>query len=180
MSSRPLALKPLQRSLFMSRHTDRARRKVIAGLGALALPAFTPAWAHHGWSSFDQDQPIYLEGIARQVRWRNPHAELILEVDPSLKLPADFAQRAMPSQSAPVDAARLLATTRLPARSAARWEIELAPLFRMSQWQVPEIRDGERVAAVGFGLREQPSTPLMRVEYLFVQGRVYGMRSSPA
>ena len=164
----------------MSRPTDHPRRGVIAGLGALTLSPLTPAWAHHGWSSFDQDQPIYLEGVARQVRWRNPHAELILEVEPSPKLPADLATRSMPAQSAPVDAARLLATTRLPARSAARWEIELAPLFRMSQWQVPEIRDGERVAAIGFGLREQPATPLMRVEYLFMQGRVYGMRSSPA
>ena len=37
------------------------------------------AWAHHGWSSFDQERPIYLEGRAADVKWRNPHAELVLE-----------------------------------------------------------------------------------------------------
>jgi hypothetical protein len=164
----------------MTRRLDLPRRTLAAGLGALVLLPATVVRAHHGWSSFDQDQPIYLEGTARQVRWRNPHAEFILEPDASLSLPADLARRTVPAQSAPVDAARLLALTRLPARSAPRWEIELAPLFRMSQWQVPEIRDGERVAAVGFGLREQPATPLMRVEFLFLQGRAFGMRSSPA
>lgn len=31
------------------------------------------AQAHHGWSSFDPDRPIYLEGTVRKVRWQNPH-----------------------------------------------------------------------------------------------------------
>jgi len=163
----------------LNRRTDITRRNTLLTLGAMALCPVPAARAHHGWSSFDQDQPLYLEGTARQIRWRNPHAELILEIDPALRLPADLASRTMPAQSAPVDGARLLSGTRLPSRNAIRWEIELAPLFRMSQWQVPEIREGERVAVVGFGLREQPATPLMRVEFLFLQGRVFGMRSSP-
>jgi hypothetical protein len=45
---------------------------------------------------------------------------------------------------------------------------------------VPEIREGERVAVVGFGLREQGATPLLRVEFLFLQARAFPMRSSPA
>ena len=156
------------------------RRRALGGLAALALSPYPLAWAHHGWSSFNQDQPLYLEGIARQVRWRNPHAEFMLEPDPRLQLPPDLGSRTVPAQSAPVNAAQLLARASLPDRQAARWEIELAPLFRMSQWQVPEIREGERVAAVGFGLREQGATPLMRVEFLFSQGRIFPMRSSPA
>lgn len=34
---------------------------------AAPLCAALPAWAHHGWSSFDQNRPIYLEGRVVQV-----------------------------------------------------------------------------------------------------------------
>ena len=47
------------------------RRRTLL-ISATALPLV--AHAHHGWSSFDQDRPIYLEGTARDVKWRNPHA----------------------------------------------------------------------------------------------------------
>ena len=67
-----------------------------------------PALAHHGWSSFDQERPLYLEGRAARVAWRNPHVELQLDLGPEpLKLPADLASRALPAQSAP-------ATSRAP------------------------------------------------------------------
>ena len=156
------------------------RRQALGALAALSCSASPLAWAHHGWSSFNQDQPLYLEGVARQIRWRNPHAEFMLEPAPRLQLPPDLTRRSVPAQSAPVDAAQLLARASLPGRQSTRWEIELAPLFRMSQWQVPEIREGDRVAALGFGLREPGATPLMRVEFLFLQDRVFPMRSGPA
>ena len=47
-------------------------------LAALAAP-MTAAHAHHGWSGFDQDRPLYLQGTARKVAWRNPHVEFDLE-----------------------------------------------------------------------------------------------------
>ena len=53
------------------------RRALLAALPALGS---LPALAHHGWSSFDQDRPIYLSGKAVKVAWRNPHAELQLEL----------------------------------------------------------------------------------------------------
>jgi hypothetical protein len=67
----------------------------------LAATALTPlgALAHHGWSSFDQDRPIYLEGRVTRAKWQNPHAELVLEVPAGLKVPADLAQRPVPAQS---------------------------------------------------------------------------------
>ena len=55
------------------------RRLVLAGTALLAL---RPAWAHHGWSSFDQTRPLYLEGRVAQVAWRNPHVELKLDCLP--------------------------------------------------------------------------------------------------
>lgn len=157
------------------------RRQLLGALGLGAITVQSPAaWAHHGWSSFDQEQPIYLEGIARQVRWRNPHAEFMLDVQASLALPADLARRPIPAQSAPVDSAQLLARARVPAQQGGRWEIELAPIFRLSQWQVPEIQDGKMLSVVGFALRDPKSNPLLRVEFLFLDGRAYPMRSSPA
>lgn len=152
------------------------RRRFVASLAL--LPA-VPAWAHHGWSSFDQARPIYLEGTARDVRWRNPHAEMKLELAADLKLPADLAARSLPAQSAPVDGAALLKAAQLPTRKDRSWDIELAPLSRMNAWQVPEIRNGDRVAMLGFTFAGEKGDAILRVEYLFVGGRAYGLRSSP-
>jgi len=71
------------------------RRLFIAGSLGLALPS----WAHHGWSSFDQDRPLYLEGRATKVMWRNPHGEVELELPENPTLPADLKQRPLPRQA---------------------------------------------------------------------------------
>ncbi|MDP2163024.1 MAG: DUF6152 family protein [Hydrogenophaga sp.] len=150
---------------------------------SLVLPAAGAAsWAqaHHGWSSFDQGRPIYLEGKVTKSLWRNPHAELELEVSPNLKLPADLAQRALPAQSAPIDGKALLAKAVVPTRKDKRWEIELAPLTRMQAWKVPEIKSGDQVALLGFTFSGEKGEAILRVEYLFAGGKVYGLRSSPA
>lgn len=152
------------------------RRHVL--LAATAIP--WGARAHHGWSSFDPDRPIYLEGTVRKVRWQNPHAELELETPAELKLPADLAQRVVPAQVSPVDGKALLAKTVLPTRKDRRWEVELAPLTRMQDWQVQEIKPGTAVSVVGFTLREEKGDAVLRAEYLFVDGKAYGLRSSPA
>ncbi len=140
----------------------------------------TPAWAHHGWSSFDQNRPIYLEGKARKVSWRNPHVEFELELSPELKLPADLARRPVPAQSAPVDGPKLLAAAQLPRRKDTVWEVELAPLTRMEAWQVAEIKPGTELSVLGFTLHDEKGEPVLRAEYLWVAGKAYGLRSSPA
>ncbi len=153
------------------------RRHFIA-LGAAGL-APTFAHAHHGWSSFDQDKPIYLEGKADSVAWRNPHAELKLRLNANLQLPGDLAARKVPAQSAGVDAARILAAARLPTRKDTVWEIELAPLTRMQMWQVAEIKAGQPVGVVGFTFTGEKGDAILRCEFLFVDGKAYGLRSSP-
>jgi Family of unknown function (DUF6152) len=156
------------------------RRHFIASAGLLALPLTRAAWAHHGWSSFDQGRPIYLEGRAAKVRWANPHAELELELPAELRLPADLATRPLPAQSANVDGPALLKAAQLPTRKDRRWQIELAPLSRMNAWGVPEIRNGDPVAMLGFTFAGEKGDAVLRVEYLFVGGKAYGLRSSPA
>lgn len=152
------------------------RRTFIASAAAVALPA----WAHHGWSSFDQNRPLYLEGTAAKVRWANPHTELELELPAEPKLPADLATRTLPPQSAKVDGAALLKAAQLPTRKDRRWQIELAPLSRMNAWSVPEIKNGDRIAVLGFTFAEEKGEAILRAEYVFVGGKAYGLRSSPA
>ena len=155
------------------------QRRQFAAAAVIPLVA-ARAWAHHGWSSFDTDRPIYLEGKVVTAKWQNPHAELILELPTNLKVPADLAQRAVPAQSAGVDGKAMLAKTVAPNRKDRQWELELAPLTRMSAWNVEEIKPGAAVSAIGFTFKDEKGDAVMRVEYLFVAGKAYGLRSSPA
>jgi Family of unknown function (DUF6152) len=152
------------------------RRLLLTAFAALPLTAR----AHHGWSSFDVARPIYLEGKAVNVAWRNPHAELDLDVAPDLKLPADLAQRAVPTQSASVDGAGLLKAAQLPTRKDKRWHIELAPLSRMEAWKAAEIKNGDAISMLGFTFAGEKGDAILRVEYLWVGGQTYALRSSPA
>ena len=148
---------------------------------AIPLCASLPAWAHHGWSSFDLNRPIYLEGKVAQVAWRNPHVELKLDLPAAgLKLPADLGSRSLPAQAAPVDGPALLKAAQLPTRRDKRWEIELAPLSRMQAWAVPEIKVGDPLALLGFTFAGEKGEAILRVEYLFAAGKAYGLRSAPA
>jgi hypothetical protein len=157
------------------------RRQMIRAGGVLALAGAAPGvFAHHGWSSFDQTRPIYLQGRAVSVAWRNPHAELVLEIPETLTLPPELAQRPVPPQTAGIDGAALLARAVLPTRRDRQWQVELAPLFRMGLWKVPEIRAGQSLALVGFTFKEERGDPVLRGEYLFLDDQVYGLRSSPA
>jgi hypothetical protein len=78
-----------------------------------------------------------------------------------------------------VDSA-MSARATVPTRKDRRWEIELAPIFRMNQWQVPEVKVGDSIAMVGFTFEGERGEPVLRVEYLFVGDKTYGLRSSPA
>ncbi|MFG6415321.1 DUF6152 family protein [Roseateles sp. DC23W] len=153
------------------------RRTLLAALPALGS---LPVLAHHGWSSFDQDRPIYLSGKAVKVSWRNPHAELQLEVPENLALPADFARRSLPRQTAQVDGAALLGKAKVPTRRDRHWEVELAPLTRMQAWSVDEIKPGTALAVLGFTFAGEQGEAVLRAEYLFVGDKTYGLRSSPA
>ena len=154
------------------------RRWLIAGtvLGAISLPTR----AHHGWSGFDPQRPLYLEGQVLRVRWNNPHAELDIELPAGLKRPAGLERRPLPAQTAAIDGPALLSKAAVPSRPDRRWTIELAPLTRMQAWGVAEVQVGQTVAVVGFARRDTSGEPLVRAEYLFVGERSFGLRSSPA
>jgi hypothetical protein len=152
------------------------RRTLLLAAGAAPLTAL----AHHGWSSFDQEKPVYLQGRIKSVRWANPHAEVVLVVDGGLALPADLARRSVPAQSQQVDGAAVLAKTRLPEAAAGEWTVEFAPLPRMRAWDVREPKVGDRIEVIGYIAPAIGNGRLLRVEYLFADGKAYGLRSSPA
>lgn len=152
------------------------RRELL--LAGLAFPAL--ARAHHGWSSFDQDRPLYLEGRVVESRWQNPHAEFVLELPVDYRLPAGLAARSVPAQSAPVDGKALLAKATAPRRKDRRWQVELAPLTRLQAWQVAPVAAGATVGVLGFTFKDERGDAVLRAEYLFVDGKAYGLRSSPA
>jgi hypothetical protein len=147
-------------------------------LAAAALPL--AAHAHHGWSSFDQDRPLFLQGRVVSVKWQNPHAELMVELPEDYKVPADLATRPVPAQSATVDGKALLARATAPTRKDRRWEIELAPLTRMEAWKVAPVQVGATVGVLGYAFKDEKGEPVLRAEYLYVDGKAYGLRSSPA
>ena len=151
--------------------------KISAALSAAGINL--PVFAHHGWSSFDQDRPIYLEGKVVKSVWQNPHVELMIELLAALKLPADLTQRTLPAQTAPVEGKALLAKAVLPTRQDRRWEIELAPLSRVQAWNVAEIKPGDSIAVLGFTFSGEKGAAILRAEYLFAAGKIYGLRSSP-
>ncbi|HEX2544979.1 MAG TPA: DUF6152 family protein [Ramlibacter sp.] len=147
-------------------------------LATLALPF--AARAHHGWSSFDQDRPIFLQGRVATVKWQNPHAELVLELPADYRLPGDVASRAVPAQSASLDGKALLARAVAPTRRDRRWEVELAPLTRLEAWKVAPIAVGSTVGVLGYTFKDEKGAAILRAEYLYVDGNAYGLRSSPA
>ena len=133
---------------------------LLACAAASTLPRI--ALAHHGWSSFDDTKPLYLEGKADSVKWQNPHVEVMLQLPARIQLPADFLQRNIPAQSAPVDVRSIMAKTQLPARKDKLWEIELAPLSRMEAWKVAEIKPGSSFAVVGYSFKDEKSEAILR------------------
>ena len=156
----------------------RRRLLRLACAPALLLFGTRRASAHHGWSSFDSDKPIYVEGTVKSVRWQNPHAEIIIDVKPGLKLPPDLAARKVPAQTQLVDGAAVLAKAKPPSNPATSWTLELAPLFRVEAWKLAQPAAGTTIAAIGYAAPGE-KTAMMRVEYLLLDGKIYGLRSMP-
>lgn len=50
-------------------------KKLIIAAALAALPA----WAHHGWSEYDQSKPLTLTGKVVQSGYEHPHGHIRLE-----------------------------------------------------------------------------------------------------
>ncbi len=146
-------------------------------VAALTLVS-SAAFAHHGWSTFDESKPIYLEGVVKSVKWQNPHAEIMLDVNGATP-PAALTRFAIPKQSSNVDAVMILGTAKAPVRNDKVWEVEFAPLTRMDSWKVAPIKVGEKISVVGYTYKDEKGEAILRVEFLIGNGKVTPLRSSP-
>jgi hypothetical protein len=157
------------------------RRQWLIATSATAVASvpIVKAFAHHGWSSFDETAPLYFEGKVKSVKWQNPHAELVVTLDAKLALPADLAKREAPKQAANVDGAKILANAKLPKRRGD-WNVELAPLPRMEAWKIEPLKAGDTFRGVGFTYKDEQGAQVTRIEYLIVGEKIYGLRSAPA
>jgi hypothetical protein len=54
------------------------RNALIVGL---VLAVATPVVAHHSYAIFDMDKDVTYKGTVLEVRWTNPHAHFIVQVD---------------------------------------------------------------------------------------------------
>ncbi len=52
----------------------------IVGIVGAALLAASAA-AHHGWASYDEKRPVKIEGPVLILKYVNPHAEIVMEVE---------------------------------------------------------------------------------------------------
>lgn len=63
------------------RFVTAVRRVVVGPAAALSLAAsFVPiaAYAHHGWSDYDEARPVTLSGPIDESRYENPHATIVM------------------------------------------------------------------------------------------------------
>ena len=153
-------------------------RALLSVLAVTAVFIANVAFAHHGWSSFDETKPIYLEGVVKSVKWQNPHAEVMLEVNRAAP-PAALARFAIPKQSANVDAVAVIGSAKAPTRKDAVWEVEFAPMTRMEAWKIAPIKAGEKIAVIGYTFKDEKGAATLRVEFLIGNGKVTPLRSAP-
>ena len=150
---------------------------VVAAL--VSVPLSQRLLAHHGWSSFDETQPLYIAGTVKSIKWQNPHAEIVIAVANDAALPADLAKRNLPAQTASVNGAKILAGAMVP-KKRGDWTIELSPMTRIDAWKVPTPKVGDSVAAVAYSFKDEKGAAFARVEYLIIGDKLYGLRSLPA
>jgi len=156
------------------------RRVFVSSVSAVSAVALSQrAFAHHGWSSFDEARPIYLVGKIKSLKWQNPHVELVITMAADAALPASLAKRAFPAQTAPVDGAKILAAAALP-KKRGDWTLELSPMTRIDAWKVTEPKVDDIMEAVGYTFKNESGAAIARVEYLIVGDKIFGLRSMPA
>lgn len=142
----------------MARMRQSGRRTVFAlALAALLspLPGVPGAEAHHGWSSYDTQTPLYLEGTVAEVHWRNPHPDLVVVVEAAARA-VDPSRVTLPS-----DAGADLrdALTRATPAAPGRYTLHLPPIARLQRAGVATPpKAGERIVAIAYAACAEPGT----------------------
>ncbi|MGD9618111.1 MAG: DUF6152 family protein [Alphaproteobacteria bacterium] len=139
--------------------TENAWRRAVFGLalaGLLSvLPGVPGAEAHHGWSSYNTQAPLYLEGTVAEVHWRNPHPELVVVIEAPAQ-PVDPSRVTLPS-----DAGADLrdALSRATPAAPGRYTVHLPPIPRLQRAGVTAPpQAGERFVAIAYASCSEAGT----------------------
>jgi hypothetical protein len=126
--------------------TSSLKPILAAGVLAALLVAVT-AQAHHGWGGYDTGKPLYLEGIVAEVRWRNPHPEVVIEVAATPPAKKDVA---VPQELAALGFGEVAAKAAPPAQGG-RYTLDLAPIGRLAAWGMASApTTGQPMTAIAF------------------------------
>lgn len=133
-----------------------ARRKVLlqgtslAAAALIASIAGAPAFAHHGWASFNTRHAYFAAGTVTYVRWGNPHSEVHIRVEQT-ELPANWKERPLPQGANEKDGRATMQSARPYGGENKELHLVLAGPSWMERWGLDrQLRVGERIEAVGF------------------------------
>jgi hypothetical protein len=142
----------------------------------LAMPG--QAAAHHGWSSYETSQPLYVSGTLQELLWQNPHVEMRLTVAADVTLPPELPNAVLPEQFERDGGRAILSNAALPPDPAKTWLVALAPIGRLESWGVLESSmpaPGASLAVVAYQNRSEPDE--LRAEALiFADGTLIPLR----
>ena len=127
------------------------QKLLVTSLVSFVATVTGVSWAHHGWSYFDTRTPYYLEGTIQEVRWQNPHVEVVLDVPESVELPEGFSNMAFPQELVDLGFREQLGDLAAPENAAGTWTLVLAPISRLTRWGMSEAPQVSQILrAVGF------------------------------
>jgi Family of unknown function (DUF6152) len=131
-------------------------RRAVLGLALAALLSTQSAEAHHGWSSYNTQVPLYLEGTVAEVHWRNPHPELVVVIEAPARA-VDPSRVTLPSDA---EGAELRdALSRAQPAAPGRYTVHLPPIARLQRAGVSTPpQPGERFVAIAYASCSEAGT----------------------
>jgi hypothetical protein len=149
----------------------------IAPLALTLLPA-APAFAHHGWSSFDTRHAYYASGTVTYVRWGNPHSEVRLRIDKTA-LPADWEKRPLPSDAERWNGQATMKSARPYGGERKELRLVLAGPEWMERWGMDRaLKVGEKIEVVGY-LNNAEGQELRPVIFWLADGKPIWQQLTP-
>ena len=131
-------------------------RRAVLGLALAALLSTQSAEAHHGWSSYNTQVPLYLEGTVAEVQWRNPHPKLVVVIEAPARA-VDPSKVTLPSDAEGAELRDALA--RAQPAAPGRYTVHLPPLARLERAGVSAPpKAGERFVAIAYASCSEAGT----------------------
>jgi hypothetical protein len=123
---------------------------VLGAVTAASLAYDPPAYAHHGWSSFNTCHAYYANGTVTYVRWGNPHSEVRLKIE-GTALPGNWSERPLPQGADERDGKATIASARPYGGEHQELHLVLAGPSWMERWGLSRpLKVGEKIEVVGF------------------------------